>query len=54
MDEADYCGRISSMHAGKLIELGTPHELVQKHHAANLEDMFIDLIRPNGVSHAAD
>ena len=45
MDEAEYCGRISIMHAGRLIELGTPHELVTKHNAANLEDMFIDLIR---------
>ncbi len=53
MDEAEYCGRISIMHAGKLIELGTPHELVKKHKAANLEDMFIDLIRPNGVASAS-
>ncbi len=45
MDEAEYCRRISIMHQGQIIELGTPHELVKKHRAANLEDMFVDLIR---------
>ncbi|MCM2271977.1 MAG: ATP-binding cassette domain-containing protein [candidate division Zixibacteria bacterium] len=49
MDEAEYCGRISIMHAGKLVEIGTPTELVAKYGAANLEDMFIDLISPTGV-----
>jgi ABC-2 type transport system ATP-binding protein len=54
MDEAEYCGRISIMHTGRLVELGNPRELVKQHHAANLEDMFIDLIRPNGGSRAAN
>lgn len=49
MDEAEFCGRISIMHAGKLVEIGKPHELVEKYHAENLEDMFIDLIRPKGA-----
>lgn len=49
MDEAEYCGRISVMHAGKLVEIGTPTELVAKYGAKNLEDMFIDLISPKGV-----
>ncbi len=51
MDEAEYCGRISIMHNGRLVELGTPHELVNKYGAKNLEDMFIDLIQPAGASH---
>jgi ABC-2 type transport system ATP-binding protein len=54
MDEAEYCERISIMHNGKLIELGAPHELVRKHQASNLEDMFIDLIRPQGAAVAAN
>jgi ABC-2 type transport system ATP-binding protein len=54
MDEAEYCGRISIMHNGRLIELGKPHELVKKHQAKNLEDMFIDLIRGQGVGRATD
>lgn len=52
MDEAEYCGRISIMHAGKLIEVGKPVDLVRKHQAKNLEDMFIDLIRPKGAASA--
>ncbi|MBK7142865.1 MAG: ABC transporter ATP-binding protein [bacterium] len=52
MDEAEYCGRISIMHAGKLIEIGKPTDLVAKYHARNLEDMFIDLINPRGVVNA--
>jgi ABC-2 type transport system ATP-binding protein len=54
MDEAEFCGRISIMHAGKLVEIGKPHELVAKYHAKNLEDMFIDLIRPKGVAGATN
>ena len=44
MDEAEYCGRISIMHAGRIIELGKPFELIARHKARNLEDMFISLI----------
>lgn len=54
MDEAEYCGRISIMHSGKLVELGNPRELVRAHNAANLEDMFINLIRPQGAPSAAN
>jgi ABC-2 type transport system ATP-binding protein len=54
MDEAEYCGRISIMHNGRLVEAGNPQELVKRHNARNLENMFIDLIRPNGVSHATN
>ncbi|MBI5267578.1 MAG: ABC transporter ATP-binding protein [candidate division Zixibacteria bacterium] len=45
MDEAEYCNRISIMHAGRIIEMGRPFDLVRDHGAANLEDMFINLIR---------
>lgn len=51
MDEAEYCGRISIMHQGKIIELGKPFELIEKYHAENLENMFIDLIRAKENSH---
>ena len=44
MDEAEYCGRISIMHAGRIVELGKPFELIARHKARNLEDMFISLI----------
>lgn len=45
MDEAEYCTRISIMHAGKIAEAGKPRELIAKYGAANLEDLFINLIR---------
>jgi ABC-2 type transport system ATP-binding protein len=45
MDEAEYCGRISIMHRGKIIKLGKPYDLVKEHGADDLEDLFIDLIR---------
>jgi len=54
MDEAEYCGRISIMHMGKLVEIGSPRDLVKAHKAKNLEDMFINLIRPQGVIGAAN
>jgi ABC-2 type transport system ATP-binding protein len=52
MDEAEYCGRISIMHNGRLVEMGTPHDLVARHRSENLENMFIDLIRPAGAARA--
>ncbi len=45
MDEAEFCGRISIMHQGRIITLGRPHELVEEHGAANLEELFVDLIQ---------
>lgn len=45
MDEAEYCGRISIMHHGSIIELGKPFDLIRKHKAENLENLFIDLIQ---------
>ena len=52
MDEAEYCGRISIMHAGRIIELGKPRELISRHGAPNLEDLFISLIRSKEVANA--
>lgn len=52
MDEAEYCGRISIMHAGKIVELGKPRELISKYGAANLEDLFISLIRSKEAANA--
>lgn len=48
MDEAEYCGRVSIMHSGRIIEIGKPDELIDKHKAVTLQDMFIDLIRAGG------
>jgi len=52
MDEAEYCGRISIMHQGKIVECGKPLELVDRYGSSNLEELFINLIsgrnRDNG------
>jgi ribosome-dependent ATPase len=41
MNEAERCDRISLMQAGKVLAIGTPTELCQAKHTANLEDAFI-------------
>ncbi len=41
MNEADRCDRISLMHAGKVLVVGTPAELRRTKSAAHLEDAFI-------------
>jgi len=45
MDEAEYCGRISIMHRGQIIEEGRPFDLKQKHATSSLDDLFVNLIR---------
>jgi ABC-2 type transport system ATP-binding protein len=52
MDEAEYCGRISIMHAGRIVEIGKPRELIARHRAANLEDLFIELVRSQEAADA--
>lgn len=41
MNEAEYCDRMSMMHAGVVLDTGTPKELIQKRGAKDLEDAFI-------------
>jgi ribosome-dependent ATPase len=41
MNEAERCDRVSLMHAGKVLAVGTPEELRQTKRAASLEDAFI-------------
>ena len=41
MNEADRCDRISLMHAGKVLAVGAPRELVKERGSASLEDCFI-------------
>src|SRR5262245_12101413 len=44
MNEADRCDRISLMHAGKVLAIGGPEELVQKRGSPSLEDAFISYL----------
>jgi ribosome-dependent ATPase len=41
MDEAERCDRISLMHAGKVLAIGTPSELRQAKAATSLDDAFV-------------
>ena len=44
MNEADRCDRISLMHAGKVLAVGGPEELVKKRGSPSLEDAFISYL----------
>ncbi|MDZ7331372.1 MAG: ABC transporter ATP-binding protein [candidate division KSB1 bacterium] len=46
MDEAEYCNRLSIMHDGKIIAIGSPEQLKERYHQATIEDVFINLVRP--------
>jgi ribosome-dependent ATPase len=41
MNEADRCDRISLMHAGKVLAVGVPQELVKERGSSSLEDCFV-------------
>lgn len=41
MNEAERCDRVSLMHAGRVLAVGTPAELTRQRGVANLEDTFI-------------
>jgi len=45
MNEAERCDRISFMHAGKVLAVGTPEELVRKRGVDTLEDAFIAYLK---------
>ncbi|MCK4606959.1 MAG: ABC transporter ATP-binding protein [candidate division Zixibacteria bacterium] len=52
MDEAEYCDRISIMHQGRIVERGRPPDLLKKHKAPNLEELFVSLIGSREVAGA--
>jgi ABC-2 type transport system ATP-binding protein len=45
MDEAEYCNRLSIMHDGRIVALGSPAELKASGGWNSMEDAFVDLIR---------
>ena len=48
MNEAERCDRISLMHAGKVLAVGAPQDLVKERGSDSLEDMFRRLSRRGG------
>ncbi|WP_417678820.1 ribosome-associated ATPase/putative transporter RbbA [Pseudodonghicola sp.] len=45
MNEAERCDRISLMHAGRVLEVGAPAEIVERRGKATLEEAFIDCLQ---------
>ncbi len=45
MNEAARCDRISLMHSGRVLVIGTPKELVAERGVQNLEQVFIDYLK---------
>jgi len=41
MDEAEYCGRVSIMAEGKILMIGTPHELKERTGGETMQDVFL-------------
>lgn len=44
MNEAERCDRVSLMHAGKVLESGSPAEIITRHESDSLEAAFIDCL----------
>ena len=49
MNEAERCDRISLMHAGRVLAIGTPGELKQQRGMATLEEVFIAVLEEAGM-----
>lgn len=52
MNEAERCDRISLMHQGRVLAVGTPKELVSARGSASLEDAFISYLEEAAASDA--
>ncbi|MEO7103382.1 MAG: ABC transporter ATP-binding protein [Gemmatimonadaceae bacterium] len=50
LDEAEYCDRISIMVDGRIAAMGTPSEVKGRFGAASLDEVFLELVRPQSVS----
>ena len=45
MDEAEYCGRLSIMYRGRIVEIGQPGALKEKYGMKSMQDVFVHLVR---------
>jgi len=45
MNEAERCDRISLMHAGRVLAVGTPSKLVEERQTSTLEDAFVSWLK---------
>lgn len=44
MDEAEYCNRVCIMYQGRIVELGSPSQLKEKHNLPTMQDIFIQTV----------
>jgi len=49
MDEAEYCNRVSIMRDGAIIELDKPAVLKNKYIAANMQDVFMQVVKKKSL-----
>ncbi len=54
MNEAERCDRISFMHKGRVLAVGTPAELVAQYRAPNLEEAFVQYLVEDEAREAAE
>ena len=45
MDEAEYCHRVGIMKLGRLVEVENPQALKQRHRAASMQEVFLQIVR---------
>ena len=53
MNEAERCDRISLMHAGRVLAIGTPGELTRQRGAASLEEAFVGYLQEAAAADSA-
>ncbi|MFC1528813.1 ABC transporter ATP-binding protein [Candidatus Latescibacterota bacterium] len=49
MDEAEYCGRISIMHSGRILVMGSPAGLKESSGMDRIEEIFVSYIQNSGL-----
>ena len=54
MDEAEYCDRVSIMVAGRIAAMGTPSALKTEFKVDSIDEVFVQLARPNGAGEAGE
>ncbi|WP_246411062.1 ribosome-associated ATPase/putative transporter RbbA [Phyllobacterium trifolii] len=54
MNEAERCDRVSLMHDGRVLAIGSPAELKTKRGKSTLEEVFIDVLEGAGARRQAD
>ena len=47
------CQHVLMLRAGRLVDQGTPHGLLERYGRRNMEEVFIDIARERGVAQAA-